>query len=91
MTKEQLNKIWDAEHDDFLIPYLAELTRQRYKVDKTFKPAAFSVAARAMNKKFCTDFRGPNISNHIKSLSTRFMDMCNYFNASRAEWDEKSN
>jgi len=27
----QQNKIWDGDHDDFIIPYLAELASQRYK------------------------------------------------------------
>jgi len=37
----QLNKIWEDEHDDIVIPYPADLARQEYKVDKTFKASAF--------------------------------------------------
>ena len=89
-TRAQLNKIWENEHDDFIIPYLADLARQRFKVDKIFKASSFNMVARAMNKKFEMDFSGPNVANIIKSLRAHFMNMCNCFNINGVGWDEGS-
>ncbi|XP_020241771.1 uncharacterized protein LOC109820106 [Asparagus officinalis] len=84
------NKFWLPEHDDVLIPYLADLALDGMKPDKNFKAEAYKMAAMKINMQFRTDFTHLHVINHLKCLRNKFNDMKACLDISGAGWDETS-
>lgn len=86
--KKSVNFKWSRWQSQFFISVMADQARAGLKVDKGFKGAAISAAAKAINDEFPdVTVTETNCLNHYRTLKTRWQIIKKAKDVSGSSWD----